>query len=179
MLSPGAGMVGLGRPSLTACSPPKACPKTGGFVNDREFNTQKRRIRAVTRKFGSIGIGWWKLDIAYARHPSDMPDAVKPENADGRWECAASTNVAWQYRDAKITFNMEAAAESDDEELEKRFLHEYAHCLLNEMRSIAKSNDSLVENWIEHEESVATSIANTLMWTYKAGQRDPLKKRKH
>lgn len=138
-------------------------------MNDKEYATQRRRIRAIAAKYKSIGLGWWSLDFSYARHPSDMPDAVKPENSNGKWECAASTNVAWQYRDARITFNMESAKDADDETLEKRFLHEYAHCLVNEMRSIS-TNEGLIPNWVEHEESVCTSIANTLYWTYKAGR---------
>jgi hypothetical protein len=146
-------------------------------VNDREAEAQKRRIRAIAKKYRAIGIGWWQLNIAFARHPADMPDAVKPENSSGKWELAASTNVAWQYRDAKITFNLESATDADDETLERRFLHEYAHCLVNEMRSIA-SNDGLVDNWIEHEESVCTALAQTIFWAYMSGQRNPLKKRR-
>ena len=139
-------------------------------MNDKEFTAQKRRIRAIVKKYHAIGIGWWKLDIEYARHPADMPGGIPEPTQSGKWELAASTHVAWQYRDAKITFNMEAAKDADDENLEKRFLHEYAHCLLNEMRSIAKSNDALVENWVEHEEAVATSLASTIFWAYKAGR---------
>lgn len=149
-------------------------------LTDKEFNSGRKRIRAVIRKFNSIGIGWWHLDVGFARSVDEMPETGNKQHNDGRWLCAATTSVAWEYRDAKITFNVEAVKDADDETLEKRFLHEYAHMLVNEMRSIAKP-DSLTDNWIEHEEHVCTSLANTLHWTYLAGRDSARlqKKRKH
>ena len=137
-------------------------------MNDKDYETQKRRIRAIVKRYRPIGLDWWHLEFAYARHPSDMPEVASPLVTSGRWEATASTNVAWQYRDARITFNVEAAQETDDEDLELRFLHEYAHCLVNEMRSIS-TDEGLIQNWIEHEEHVCTGIAYALYWAYRAG----------
>lgn len=137
-------------------------------VTDKEFNLVDRRVKAFTRKWHSSGLGWWRLQFSVVRSSEDMPTTGNKEEADPLWQCVASTHVAWQYRDAKITVNADAAKEMKEERFESTLLHELGHVIVNELRSIAKP-DGLADNWLEHEEHVCTTIGQMLGWTYQSG----------
>lgn len=139
---------------------------------DREYELVRRRVRLIADRWVKpIGLGWWTVHLCFARHPSDMPRTGNPEAQDPRETCVMSTHVTWQYREATITVNAEAAHEADDDALEKYFVHELVHIFLNEMREIAK-DDGFADHWIDHEESVCTALAQALVWARAAGFAD-------
>lgn len=146
-------------------------------LTDKEFALTEKRIKALIKKWAEpLGFNWWKMTYSYVRNPEDMPERGDRRTGDSGWSCTASTHTAWEYRDAKISFNMPACFLEKDDELEKVFVHELCHVLVNEMRELAPHERPFIE-WIAHEESVCTSLQRTIMWAYEAGMKS--RKRTH
>ena len=120
-------------------------------MNDAEFEAQKVRIKALIEKWHApVGLRWWTVTHQYVVAAEDMPE-------DAGTEVLAKATVRWQYLRAEIVWNMRNVEDCDDDYLEKAFVHECMHVLLNEMRS---HTDDLL-----HEERVASSLANAFLWT--------------
>ena len=133
-------------------------------MDDAAFGKQKRRLlKLANRWIGPLGLKWWKLDLVYSRTPLD---SSKPG-----FYCQAKTSVAWEYLDATITWNMEAIEGLSDEELEKIFVHECCHILVNEMRmwGPSKLDEEKLHEAMLHEERVVTQLALAFLWTRKDG----------
>jgi len=147
-------------------------------LTDKEYASVGRRMKALVAKWvRPIGLGWWRVTVSVFRQEAEMPNTANKQGVDSQWQLAMSTNVSWAYRDGKISVNGEVANEMSDEHLEAAFLHELGHLFLNEMRSIAK-DEGLADNWLEHEEHVATILGQALGWAREAGYTDAKKKRR-
>ena len=126
-------------------------------MTDAEFAAQQSRLRVLSdRWLKPLGLGWWKIDVAYAREEYRPPDHAGTSKDDSVAHC----HVDWRYVEACITWNMPKLPELNDDELEMAFCHECAHILLHEMRWTAdNSADSL-----DHEERVASTLAKAFLW---------------
>ena len=130
-------------------------------MTDAEYEAERQRLLALSEKWiNPLGLGWWDIDLAYARDDYSPPGGTK----NG---VLAHCDVDWRYGHATITWNMPELLAYPDEKLERAFVHELMHIFLNEMRWTA-SND---EDSIDHEERVATTLTKAFLW-----QRDSLDK---
>jgi glutathionylspermidine synthase len=134
-------------------------------MNDKEYNTQKKRIKHLIDKWvPCLGLRWWAFTVAYERGELASHRA--------NFNCLAFTSTAWEYLDGKITFSLSAVANQTDDELEMVFVHECCHILVNEMRNW-ESRDLTPEqqrDYLNHEERVVTMLAKAFIWTREAGE---------
>lgn len=123
-----------------------------GFLNmkDREYNKQKDRVRKrIDDWLYLTGISQiWKVTVCYER----LNDTDNRPNWMSTFRCDAD----WRYNQAAITAYLPTIENLDDEDLDNAIAHELMHILLQEMRTASKSHN-------DHEERVATSIAQVLM----------------
>lgn len=119
-------------------------------VSDKEVREQRVRIEKLIKKWLiPLGLGQWQVDIDYYGDIGSEDD----------YETIYMTCKAnWPYLDAKLAVNLGACATLDDDKLERAFLHELMHIFLNEMRQKEKE---------DHEERVATQLANAFVWVSK------------
>lgn len=131
-------------------------------MDDKTYNAQKRRLKKLGAKWlHCLGLGWWKIDAEYDRHGADFPP---PQ--DG-WREIAAVYAKWQFRQARIVWNMPALPRLTDEELETHFVHECGHILICEMRECSTGSET--DHLTRHEERVVIGIVNALFWTWEAG----------
>lgn len=124
-------------------------------MTDAEFEEQKARLKVlVDRWVKPLGLGWWKIDMEYAR------EEYRPAKENTRDAEVAHCACDWRYGEACITWNMPKLPGLNDDELEWAFVHELMHIFLNEQRWTAdNSADSL-----DHEERVASTLAKAFVW---------------
>lgn len=141
-------------------------------MTDKEFAKEKARIERLADKWlQPLGLPWWSVKIEYSRETIDR-------RTDGRC-CVAQTMVDWHYLQATITFDMQAVADETDEDLERYFVHECCHILINEMREWAPEQleAEKAADAIKHEERVVTTLASAFIWTDEAARRSKLKRK--
>ncbi len=110
-------------------------------------NKQIERIRKYTLKWKWIVTEYgWKYDILYCNKYADMPRETSSDRT------LAIVFAKFDYLDADIYFNLEIAAELEDDKLEENIIHELTHMLV---RPIIESN--------EMEEYTVTTISRILM----------------
>ena len=126
-------------------------------MNDAEFDVERARLQALTDRWKKpLVLGWWKIDVAYAREEYRPPDHKGTAKDDSVAHCSCD----WRYCEALITWNMPKLPSLSDDELENAFLHECMHIFLHEMRWTAdNSADSL-----DHEERVASTLTKAILW---------------
>jgi hypothetical protein len=121
-------------------------------VDDAEYARQKRRLLALFERWaGPLGLRWWDIDMAYEREQFEVDGKPAPETI-------AQTAVNWRYGHATITWNMPQVAQLADDKLERTFVHELAHLLVNEMRQCDQ------DDWLDHEERVVTNLTKAFLW---------------
>ena len=110
-------------------------------------NKQIERIKKFALKWKWIvtELGW-KFDILYCNKYDDMPRETSSERT------LAIVFAKFDFLSADIYFNLEIAAELDDDKLEEAIIHELTHLLV---RPIIESN--------EMEEYTVTTISRILM----------------
>jgi hypothetical protein len=122
-------------------------------VTDREYAAQKKRIKTLFNKWVSpLGLGSWKIEILFARL------GIRENDKDEKWLAYFITECRWEYQQALIRVSAPDVATLDDRELERDFVHELAHCILNEAKHFSAEDGS------EHEERVATQLTNAFIW---------------
>ena len=139
-------------------------------MNDAEFEKHKARIEALKERWLHVlGLSAWKINLEFVRSDYTRDGVPAPDDLAG----AKTTS---EYMRATLSWNMPMVAEHDDREIERIFLHEVSHVLVNEMRptrhdtpgdNALKSEDS----W--HEERVCTMIGNALLWTRESLLKEP------
>ena len=127
-------------------------------MTDAEYRQQVKRLRKLSKKWSRpLGLHeWTRVNLLYDR-------AITTPGDDG-WTTYAATLTKWQYKHAQIAFNMPAAAEMDDKELEEAFLHECGHILVNECRETEGSD--------KHEDAVVTNLAQVFRRIREAGEKE-------
>lgn len=139
-------------------------------MTDAEFELQKNRIEPLLKKWCHVlGLGWWRIKAVYEREQDAAP-ATGTQYHTGKWGRAMSTNVDWRYASGVITAYLLQTALIDDDELERCIVHECCHIFLNETRTSDK------EDWLDHEERVATILSRAFIWLRDAVKEDTVAK---
>lgn len=126
-------------------------------MNDEEFERQKQRIHDLAERWVKpIGLGWYWIDMAFARDDYEPPN----DGRGGKDHTIAHCSTDWRYGTACITWNMPLVLDEPDDKLEMIFVHELMHIFVNEMRWTA-TNDT---DSIDHEERVTTTLAKAFLW---------------
>jgi hypothetical protein len=126
-------------------------------MDDAEFEKQKQRLAELTERWiKPIGLGWYWIDMAYARDDYEPPN----NGRGGKDHTLAHCSTDWRYASACITWNMPLVREQNDDHLEHAFVHELMHIFLNEMRWTASNDDDS----IDHEERVASTLTKAFLW---------------
>lgn len=123
-------------------------------MTDKDFNTQKQRIRKLIKKWHkTLGLNWFRIEYVYSRERhSDGPSNYEPE---GDWDTAADCLADANYLTATITFYLPNLVNIKDDELEEIYLHECMHVFLKPMQTKQKAAE---------EERVATMLARAMVW---------------
>ena len=121
-------------------------------MNDAEFAAQRARIEPLIERWVKpLGLNWWRLEFVYVRDEFEVDGKPAPSTM-------ASCRANWRYLNATIEWNMPRVLnEDDDATIERAFVHELTHVLINEMRE----HD---DDWLDHEERVASTLTMAFIW---------------
>lgn len=137
-------------------------------MNDAEFEREKVRIQTLeARWIETLGLAAWKLNTVFVRSDFEANGEPAPDTM-----ATALTHA--EYMLATISWNMPVVIDHSDRELERVFLHEYMHVILNEIRPSRLGDDinkalSVEDRW--HEERVCTMLGNAFLWTREANRK--------
>lgn len=124
-------------------------------MTDKQYEKERRRVRKLWDKwFRPIGMGWWQVDLSWAREREEDEPAT-----------AGMTTTNWQYRTAHVTFYLPATMELDDEKLEEVVVHELVHILCGPIQ------DMSTDERREITEHTVTTIARSIIWAREAGEK--------
>ena len=113
-------------------------------MTDEEFEKQRSRIRELATWWQpKLALNEWHVDYHFHRVSSDMPE--------GGMNAIALCKTHWEYKLASIHWDVSAAEDSDDEQLERILVHELMHVHLAETQEPDKDG--------KHNERVATELA--------------------
>lgn len=131
-------------------------------MNDEEFEAQRQRLHVLAERWiKPIGLGWWNVEMTYVRTDFEIKGQPEPDTV-------GSTTSSWKYAHAHIRWNMPQVKEQTDDELERAFVHELMHIFLSETRMGADHDD-----WLDHEERVASTLAKAFLWLRDSLQQEP------
>lgn len=133
-------------------------------MNDAEYAVLKGKLEALIEKWREhLGLGWWRCSFVYERN--GIPAEEKRKNDSTHLVVAATCDADWRYMEARISFDMTVLQHEDDDVIEKIFVHECCHVLVDEMRCTGDHTHN-----IDHEERVVSSLQKAFLWVYKAGR---------
>jgi hypothetical protein len=141
-------------------------------MTDEQYESTKDRIqKSIVKWRDLLYLYGWKLYYHFHRTAKSFDDATPnevPRHANG---CCS---VSWEYLDASIHFNLERVheLEYDDSEVEELVVHEFTHCLVNEMR---EWEDVDSQNRIAHEERVVSHLQRALVEAWNQGFKEGAK----
>lgn len=127
-------------------------------MDDAEYEAQKARVQRLIAKWvRPIGLGWWQINMEWTRAHGERRD----DDFEVKFVCRAD----WRYALANITVYLPGIAGVTDDDLERMFVHELMHVFLCEMRV---TDEDGARKQRDHEERVATMLANGFMWMHDA-----------
>lgn len=89
-------------------------------MTDKEYKDLKKRIEKLVKKWrGLLWLNNYRIHNIWARVP-------KGDNPN----CAATTEMRWEYLEADFTWYMPNLLELSDDELEDCVIHEFCHILI-------------------------------------------------
>jgi hypothetical protein len=118
-----------------------------------DFPEQRRRIEEMWARWVWLLEGW---DIA-PRYFEGTFGLVTGKSSGGGIIAEARAN--WRYLNGSVRWDLMAAGDVDDAELEETVVHEMVHFLVNEMNS----DDDDENDRSDHEERVVTVISRHLL----------------
>ena len=142
-------------------------------LNDAEFEKQRQRIIKLRDRWSdNLGLGRWEITQVFNRDTEQMKDADNSPDP----KALAMTRTRWMYLTATVQWNMQHLDEYSDQELERIYVHEMMHILVNEMRpwivdDEGKADDMAARVSLFAEERVCTQLAQAFLWV-KVG--DPI-----
>lgn len=134
-------------------------------MNDADFEEQKARIQVLEKRwYEPLGLAAWRLNTVFVR--SDFTCNGEPAP-----DMLAATKTDAEYMLATVSWNMPGVLDHGDRELERIFLHEMMHVMVNEMHPARQQTDinkalEAEDRW--HEEHVCTMLGNAFLWTREA-----------
>jgi len=131
-------------------------------VNKTKRKKQRKRVQRLADKwFGPLGLLWWdRIRLVYSTERAGFKGANDTEAVFEVWS-------AWEYLAADIKVNLKLVATIDDYRLERCFVHECVHILLNEMQAEGADH--------KHEERTVTRVMQAIFWVRAAAQTGKLK----
>lgn len=112
-------------------------------MTGKESKRQIARVKALRKKWSSpLRLFEWDITWKYV-------DGDLVVNGALAADAVASAEVDWRYRYATIQWNLRLVADQSDDELERVFVHEVMHLVVNEMR----------QDDLHHEERVCQTLA--------------------
>ena len=126
-------------------------------MTDAEYEAAKARFDALAARWVPLlGLTDWHITWDYRRQDAndfrtDNPDEI------------AKAHVIWTYLSAIVTIWLPGFEDLSDARREFIFVHELMHLVLNEMR------EDQGQDTIQHEERVATVLAQAFLRTHAAG----------
>jgi predicted SprT family Zn-dependent metalloprotease len=109
-------------------------------------------------QFKDIALKWIQLlQLEHWHIELDFCESHEFISIENSTTAVAFCHTNWTYMTATIRVNSNHLEEEKEERLPFIALHELMHCVLNEMR----------EDGIDHEERVATMLANSFLNTEK------------
>jgi hypothetical protein len=126
-------------------------------MTDAEYQATKERVFALAQKWQqALGLVWWNIVYEWLREPLPASD---DDQADGV-SIAARVVARWMYGTATITVSLPALLDKSDDEISKMLVHEFMHIFLDESRE--------ADDWLNHEERVATCLTKAIFWALAA-----------
>ena len=126
---------------------------------DKEVRKQALRIKPLLEKWvGRLGLTHWQIKF-------DMCTTAPRTEGDIAWQTHMETATMWPYMDSLVTVYVPIVADLCDDDLEKTFVHEMCHILVNEMCAVDHGNDDSGPR----EERVATQVATAILGAYSMG----------
>ncbi len=134
------------------------------MTNIEEHNQQllarRDEIKRLIKKWVEpLGLKWWHINVQW--------ETDKVEGTVPGYTTCFRVQATWKYLDAMIHVYLPACINIPDDRLEWHVVHELVHILLNEM---AFWRDDILDHGLnegvlgQHEERVATTIANAALW---------------
>lgn len=122
--------------------------------------TEARLKRAHDKWLEIMGMKNWRTILIF--HRDDYPI---PPHPDGTTLSAMYVVADWRYMIATIHVNVRALRGFPEEKLEQYLVHEFAHCLINELRRDDPESQA-------HEERVVTMLTLALVRAHDTGWND-------
>ena len=130
-------------------------------MNDAAYEATKLRVEQMCDKwYTALGLGWWIVTYNWRR------DTLNYNETGAHLSDAATTRTQWPYRKADIDWNLDVIEGMNDEELELLVIHEFAHILIDALRSqVSEKHRDLMEYTTE-------SVARAILYVRQAGRED-------
>lgn len=130
-------------------------------MNDREYNRTCKSIdRMVSRWMEVLGLTEnWIIRLNFCRNGLAPEDSKTTDGGDALAVC----DVSWMYWRATISWDVTAAFEMAEGDLETAVVHELVHVALAPMRSRKRHNE---------EEQATELLAKALRRAHRAGMND-------
>lgn len=128
-------------------------------MTDLEYEALVARLKKLVEHWRQpLGLNWWRLSLNYERNGLSQTDG------EG-WRSLMKVSAKWPYLAAELSFSMPDLLGLSDEELERHFVHECCHILVNEMRNRSENDGQ------DHEERVCETLTNAFLWVREAALR--------
>lgn len=115
----------------------------------------KERIRkAIDKWLKPLGLLWWEVTVTYYDNPGEI--AQRFYQGDDSW-VVARVYADWRYGTIRLEINLSMFTDYDQEETERKIVHELVHAMVNEMQ------------WdgIDHEERVVSTLTKAFFWVWE------------
>ena len=124
-------------------------------MTDAEFEVQQNRIRALRDKWDDpILAGEAEVTHMFSRDYADATDETW-------YKTVCSARAQWQYQEASFEWNCPNVAKQDDDSLERIYVHELMHFMVNPMHKKRSPR----------EEYVCTKLADAFLRVHRRSLR--------
>jgi predicted SprT family Zn-dependent metalloprotease len=127
-------------------------------VTDKEARQQQRRLgKLIDRWKKRLGMEAWDISHYFDRERfEDNPNTL------------AETKADWRYEHASISWSLPVVEQHADDELERIVVHEYLHCLTDQLKRYALREHEETADMHQVEQSV-TVLTLAVVFAYRTG----------
>ncbi len=123
-------------------------------MNDAEFEAQKTRVLTMYERWRTrLSLERQFMDHEWQRELAEPIGSAK--------HIAASTEVEWQYQQAKFTWCLPRIIEMKDSTLELLVVHEMVHVMLAPFNALRDAENQLQNDLVEH---TTETVARAFIW---------------
>ena len=109
-------------------------------------------MKLVEKWRENLGLNTYRLHNSWATEPKE-----------GSPNCAASTEMRWEYLEADFTWYLPNLKQLNDDELEECVVHEFCHILIAPLMHEDTEHGRLIY------ERVTSTVQRAILWTFQAG----------